>query len=255
MRLYGLIGRKLSHSFSAKWFNEKFGIEKIDAEYRLFPLADIGELRGLLDSIPEIEGLNVTIPYKTTVMPLLDHIDPEAQEIGAVNVLQVERDEGGNIRLSGYNSDIYGFRESLFPLLCQDDKKAIVLGTGGASKAVRFVLQKLGLEVILVSRKKRDDKHIITYQQLKPEDVKDADIIVNATPSGMFPDIKSYPDIPYYAISPDTICYDLVYNPEVTQFLKRCAVNGGIVRNGMEMLHLQAERAWEIWETNRKMFE
>ncbi len=249
-RLFGLIGTHLGHSYSAKWFNEKFGIENIDAEYRLFPIPEISELPELIRSNPGLTGLNVTIPYKEKILSYINQIDNVAAEIGAVNVVRIKRnfkDDPDNYFLKGYNSDVYGFGESIKPLLAGNERLALVLGTGGASKCVEFYLKQLGIKVIKVSRNPSFDSNIITYQEVTPELVGKTDIIVNATPTGMYPAIERFPKIPYYAINGETICYDLIYNPSLTMFLEKCKESGARIKNGLEMLRLQAQKAWEIW--------
>lgn len=254
--VYGLIGRKLGHSFSAGYFNDKFGVEHIDAEYRLMPVPEISGLPVLVASIPDLRGLNVTIPYKEKIIPYLNSLSPLAKAIGAVNVVKINRLPDGSVVLYGDNSDALGFRDSLLPLLPPGAAKALVLGTGGAAKAVAYVLQSLGFEVILVSRNpglsasrscERASVSVLPYSSLTPQSISGCEVIVNATPLGMHPDIATAPEIPYEGIRPGTLCYDLVYNPEVTEFMRRSAVRGAVVKNGLEMLHRQAERAWEIW--------
>lgn len=241
-KMFGLIGKKLGHSYSADFFNKKFKEETINAEYRLFPLENISLFPLLIKEYPELRGLNVTVPYKQEVMGYLSGLSKEAEEIGAVNVVKINPT---NNTLIGYNSDVYGFEKSLRPFLNPHITSALVLGTGGASKAVVYVLKKLGIKVTLVSRDK--SKGDLTYDQLTKEILSGNLLIVNTTPLGMYPDVSSYPPIPYEYITPDHVCYDLVYNPEKTEFLRRCEENGAKIKNGLEMLRLQAERSWEIW--------
>lgn len=244
----GLIGRKLGHSFSADYFTKKFREEGVDGKYRLYPIPDIGGLTELLDSHPDLKGLNVTIPYKEAVIPLLDHISEDASAIGAVNVIDIRHDSEGNRVLYGYNSDWKGFSDSLLPLINAKMQKAIVLGTGGASKAVGYALKRLGIEVLFVSRNPNGKaSDTIAYEKLTPEIIRDHRIIVNTTPLGMFPDKATYPDIPYDALTELHLCYDLVYNPEETEFMKRASKYGAKVKNGLEMLHRQADISREIW--------
>lgn len=240
--MYGLIGKPLGHSFSADFFNKKFAEERIPEHYSLFPLDSIDCLPKLLNSHPDLKGLNVTIPYKQQVIPFLDSIDKDAKEIGAVNVIKINQDGS----LKGYNSDAIGFHESIAPLLDSHMKRALVLGTGGASKAVCYVLKKLGLEVLSVSRTAHNS--IISYNELTPEIMSTHLVIVNTTPLGMWPEIQNAPAIPYHLLSPRHLCYDLVYNPAVTTFMKLSSEAGATVKNGLEMLHLQALAAWKIWE-------
>lgn len=239
---FGLIGFPLGHSFSRAYFTEKFAKEGINAEYNNFELTDIAQLRELLTANPELRGLNVTIPYKQSVIPYLDELSREAATIGAVNVVRAEPDG----RLKGYNSDVYGFTESIRPLLTAGHHaKALVLGAGGASRAVIHGLKSLGMEVTQVSRRKGAGD--MTYDELTPAVIADHTVIVNATPLGMHPDADSSPALPYEAVTERHVCYDLVYNPLNTRFMQQCAERGACVANGLEMLHRQAERAWEIW--------
>lgn len=246
MKIYGLIGKKIGHSYSALFFNSKFEKEGIDSEYRLFPLPEISNFPELISSNPDIAGLNVTVPYKQEIIPYLSGLSEEAREIGAVNVIKFIR-KGEKQDFIGYNSDAIGFQESLRPLLRPEMKEALVLGTGGASKAVEYVLKKFGIEVTKVSR--NPDGNQISYADLTPELVKENLLIVNTTPVGMFPDIENYPDIPYQYLTSSHLCYDVIYNPEETEFLKRSKEQGAATKNGLEMLRLQAEKAWEIWNS------
>lgn len=246
MTTYGLIGYPIGHSFSEKFFSEKFARENIDAKYLMLEMPSIDELMGTLDNLPEQKGFNVTIPYKQQVMPLLDEIDPEAAEVGAVNVVRVGKDANGKRTLKGYNSDIYGFWESIKPFIKKDiHKKALILGTGGASKAVLYMLRKNGIETLFVSRAKKEG--MITYEDITPEIMNEYKVIVNCSPVGMHPHVDECPAIPYECMTPDHLAFDLVYNPDVTLFLKKSAEQGAATKNGLEMLHLQAIRAWEIW--------
>lgn len=245
--MYGLIGKKIGHSFSAKFFNKKFADEGIDESYNLFPLEEIEELHDLLSSQTDLKGLNVTIPYKQEVIPFMDSLSEEAKEIGAINVIKIQR-EGDKISLKGYNTDSIGFRDSLIPLLRPDIKHALVLGTGGASKAVGYILSKLGIVPTFVSRKK--SASAISYEDLDEKVLNSNLLIVNATPLGMFPDVNSCAPIPYHLLTKNHVCYDLVYNPQETEFLKRAAKQGAVTKNGIEMLHGQALAAWDIWSGN-----
>lgn len=236
----------MGHSFSKKFFNGKFEEERIYAEYRNFEIPGIAGFNELLD-IKGISGFNVTIPYKQEIMPLLDSIDPVAEEIGAVNVVKIIR-KGGQITTKGYNSDIVGFRNSLLPMLRSGHKNALILGTGGASKAVVYALKELDIGHTSVSRTKKPG--VLTYSELDEETIRRNTVIVNTTPVGMFPHTGECPDIPYRAITPGHICYDLIYNPEETLFLKRASDNGAATKNGMEMLVLQALESWRIWNIN-----
>ncbi len=244
MDKYGLIGHPLGHSFSISYFNEKFQNEGIDAEYVNFDLPSIDALPEVLASNPDLRGLNVTIPYKEKVLSFLDSVTPEARAIGAVNVIRVIH-KGNNIKLKGYNSDVIGFTKSIEPMLDKNHKKALILGTGGASKAVKFGLNSLGLETVYVSRYERPGT--IQYETLTPEIVKEYNVIVNCTPVGMFPRTDECPNIPYEALDEDSILYDLLYNPDETLFMYKGRKQGATVKNGLEMLLLQAFSSWEFW--------
>lgn len=242
-RVYGLIGYPLGHSFSQSFFTEKFASEGIDAEYRNFEIANISDFPALVEKTAGLCGLNVTIPYKQSVMRYLDTIDPNAATIGAVNVIKV-----GRSGLKGYNSDIIGFCSSIKPLLKPWHTQALVLGTGGASKAVREGLRQLGVMPVSVSRRKAPGQ--LTYSDLTAEVMSSHLVIVNCTPVGMYPHIDEWPDIPYSLLTPRHLCFDLVYNPETTAFLAKSAERGATVKNGLEMLHLQALAAWDIWNSD-----
>lgn len=244
MNKYGLIGFPLGHSFSRGFFNDKFQGEKIDAEYLNFEIPSIEQFPDIIVSNPELKGLNVTIPYKLKVMDYLNEVSPEARAIGAVNVVRIER-HNKKVKLIGYNSDVIGFTESIEPLLRPHHKKALILGTGGASKAINYGLKKLGLETVFVSRTQRDG--CITYEDITPEVLKEYEVIVNCSPKGMYPHTDECPDIPYEALTYNNLLYDLVYNPEETLFMKKGKQNGAIVKNGLEMLILQAIASWDFW--------
>jgi len=245
MDKYGLIGYPLGHSFSVGYHNQRFADEGINAKYLNFEIPSIDELPQVLGSNPELKGLNVTIPYKEKVMPFLDYISPEARAIGAVNVIRVVH-EGKNVSLRGYNSDVIGFTQSIEPMLEDYHKKALILGTGGASKAVEYSLRKLGLEGIHVSRYEKQGT--IQYGSITPEVVKEYNVIVNCTPVGMFPNTDECPQLPYEALDEHNILYDLLYNPDETLFMKRGMERGARVKNGLEMLLLQAFASWEYWQ-------
>lgn len=244
MDKYGLIGFPLGHSFSISYFNEKFANERIDAEYVNFEIPTIDALPEVLASNPELKGLNVTIPYKEKVISFLDSVSPEARAIGAVNVIKVEH-KNGQTTLKGYNSDVIGFTKSIEPMLERCHKKALILGTGGASKAVNYGLRSLGLETVLVSRYERPGT--IQYEKVTPEVVQEYNVIVNCTPVGMYPHINECPQLPYEAMNDKTILYDLIYNPDQTLFMKKGAEHGATVKNGLEMLLLQAFASWTFW--------
>jgi shikimate dehydrogenase len=248
LRLFGLIGFPLSHSFSGSYFAAKFQREGIaDARYDLYPLSSINLLTALVEQNKELLGLNVTIPYKEKVLPFLNETEPAATDIGAVNTIKIFR-KGKNSILKGYNTDIYGFGESLKPLLKESirSEKALILGTGGASKAVAWVLRKMGFEVIFVSRNPSKPDHI-SYGMVSESTINEVRVIVNTSPAGMHPHVDDFPDIPYQHLSKKHILYDLVYNPEMTLFLQKGREQGAIIKNGLQMLHLQAEKSWEIW--------
>ena len=264
MKHFGLIGFPLSHSFSKKYFTEKFEKEKItDATYDLFPLEHISELPALLREHTELCGLNVTVPHKINVLKYLDWVEHDARTAGAVNCIRITPEspvlaafsgevgiKGHDLKLEGYNTDIYGFEMSLKHQLRSIHDKALILGDGGAAKAVKCVLHNLGIAYISVTR-----KHIpgnILFSDLKPHHIKYNKLIINTTPIGMFPNINECPPIPYEAIDHDNFLYDLVYNPEQTLFLKNGAERGAATKNGYEMLVLQAERSWEIWTSKDK---
>lgn len=241
MNLFGLIGFPLSHSFSEKYFSDKFEREEIeDCKYELYPLENIEDIRFLFEVNKELKGLNVTIPYKESVIEYLDDLDDVAQKIGAINCIKIDE-----IQRVGYNTDYAGFRDSLKPLLKKHHTKALILGTGGASKAVVYALQELGISTTLVSRKPGAAQ--LTYADINKEIIDNHTIIINCSPVGMYPDINQCPDIPYQFINSNHILYDLIYNPGKTMFLQHGEKQGATIKNGLEMLELQAEYAWEIW--------
>ncbi|MCD8309752.1 MAG: shikimate dehydrogenase, partial [Prevotellaceae bacterium] len=248
MQKYGLIGYPLKHSFSITYFNEKFKAEGIDAEYVNFEIPEIGDFMEVVEENPNLCGLNVTIPYKEQVIPFLDELDKDAAKIGAVNVIKLVRQGKGKgkVKLIGYNSDIIGFTQSIEPLLEPQHKKALILGTGGASKAVFHGLENLGIKGTFVSRVRRSDE-VLTYDMLTPEVMQIYKVIVNCTPVGMFPKVDFCPGIPYELLTPEHLLYDLLYNPNETLFMKKGQAQGAKVKNGLEMLLLQAFAAWEIW--------
>lgn len=243
MRQFGLIGYPLSHSFSKKYFSEKFLKEGItDAHYELYELPSLGDFKSWMNAVPELKGLNVTIPYKQQVIPFLDRLDEKAEEIGAVNVIRKE----ANGEYVGYNSDYYGFRNSVQHFLDGAKlSKALVLGTGGASKAVIVALRDLGITPQYVSRIAGPDA--MAYSDLTAALMKEYKLIVNTTPLGMYPQVAQCPPIPYEAIDKEFFLYDLVYNPVETLFMQKGLSRGAKVINGLDMLIAQAEKAWEIW--------
>ena len=249
MDKYGLIGFPLGHSFSKSFFNEKFQNEGIDAEYINFEIKGIDELPEVLATNPELRGLNVTIPYKEKVLSFLDYISVEARAIGAVNVIRVDH-KGDDVVQKGYNSDVIGFTKSIEPLLETFHRKALILGTGGASKAINYGLKSLGLETVLVSRFERPGT--IQYKDITPDVVKEYNVIVNCTPSGMFPHYDECPDLPYEALDNHNLLYDLIYNPDETLFMKKGRERGAQTKNGLEMLLLQAFASWDFWNGDEK---
>lgn len=246
MQKYGLIGYPLVHSFSIGYFNEKFRAEEIDAEYCNFEIPSINNFMEVILENPDLAGLNVTIPYKEQVIPFLDELDKDAAAIGAINVIKIIRKKG-KIKLIGYNSDIIGFTQSIESLLQPHHKKALILGTGGSSKAVFHGLNKLGIEGVYVSRTASPQNDILTYKDLTPEVMVDHTVIVNCTPVGMYPKVDFCPDIPYDQLTSKHLLYDLLYNPNITLFMKKGEEHGAITKNGLEMLLLQAFASWEIW--------
>ncbi len=244
MDKYGLIGYPLGHSFSIGYFNERFENENIDAKYINFEIPSIDDFPEVLASNPQLKGLNVTIPYKEKVIPFLDSVSPEARAIGAVNVIRVTH-KGNKVILRGFNSDVIGFTKSIEPMLEKCHKKALILGTGGASKAVNYGLKSLGLETVFVSRYERPDT--IQYESITPDVVKEYNVIVNCTPLGMYPHSDECPKLPYEALDSHNILYDLIYNPDQTLFMKKGLAHGAQVKNGLEMLLLQAFASWEFW--------
>lgn len=244
MRLFGLIGFPLSHSFSEAYFKKKFAEEGIsDCDYRLFSIPIISELTTILQENPDLCGFNVTIPYKKEVFPFLTHVDPVAAEVGAVNTVKVIRN-GQKLELHGYNTDILGFEYSLTPLL-GGRKKALILGTGGAAMAVAYVLKKLEIPFLFVSRNPSEQS--IAYHQIDQQLLDEHTIVINTSPVGMYPNITEAPSLPYHLLSDRHLLYDLVYNPEITRFMKNGLDQGCVVKNGLEMLHIQAEEAWKIF--------
>ena len=247
MRTFGLIGYPLSHSFSKKFFTEKFKNEEIpDCQYELFPLEQVEALRNLLATTAGLQGLNVTIPYKLEVMPFLNEVEDAAAKIGAVNCISIKQKEGVQW-LTGYNTDAYGFKESLVPLLKPYHSKALILGNGGASKAVKYVLNEINIPFKVVVRTQVDG--CMLYSEITKELLESHTLIINTTPLGMYPNVDQCPELPYQHLSAQHLAYDLVYNPEETTFLKKAQQMGAAVKNGMEMLYLQAERSWQIWNT------
>lgn len=248
MRQYGLIGRKLGHSFSKRFFEAKFAAEnRSDCRYELFELPDISLLRDFVCNHPDLLGVNVTIPYKQSVMTLLDAVDPEAEQVGAVNTIRVFRDNG-KVELVGFNTDVEGFRLSLAGK--RIPPQALVLGTGGAAAAVIHVLRQWNVPYKQVSRTPENDE--ISYEQISERLLQDYPFVINCTPSGMYPAVEEKPQLMYEALTPRNFLYDLVYNPETTLFLQEGEKRGSQIQNGMEMLRLQAEASWKIWNEPKR---
>lgn len=241
MKHFGLLGKNISYSFSRTYFTEKFRQLDIAASYKNFELGDISGFPDLIKKNPQLDGLNVTIPYKEQVIPFLDELDPVAREIGAVNTVRFL--PGGSLK--GYNTDWFGFRESILPFLRYEYEKALILGTGGAAKAVEHALQSLDIQPAFVSRTR--GPHQYSYQDLDRQIMQEHPIIVNCTPLGTTPDTTVYPDIPLQFISENHLICDLIYNPAVTRLMELSAKRGARSLNGSKMLEFQAEKAWEIW--------
>lgn len=247
MRTFGLIGYPLEHSFSPSFFSKKFEKENINARYDLFPIEDISDFPKILKNYPGLEGLNVTIPYKESIIPYLDDTSKEAKEIEAVNTIKITKKNSRSF-LKGFNTDVFGFYESLVNFLpTTTNIKALILGTGGAAKAVAWVLKKEGIRYNTVSR--QSTLGDLNYNDLTGEIIKDHKLIINTTPLGMHPNTGQAPPIPYQHLTSHHFCYDLIYNPEKTTFLKESENQGAAIKNGLEMLQLQAEKSWEIWNS------
>jgi shikimate dehydrogenase len=245
MRKFGLIGNPLSHSFSQQYFTKKFETAGLDAEYGNYQIESLNELENILRSEPDLVGLNVTIPYKTAIIPYLNEMADCARAIQSVNTISIER-IGNSWNLRGSNTDVIGFHESIEPFVKGHDK-ALILGTGGAAKAAYHVLDELGLECNFVSRK--PDEGDFMYDELTPEDIWEHSIIINCTPLGMYPNIEVAPEIPYESITPEHVLYDMIYNPAETVFLKHGRKRGATTINGLQMLERQAEESWNIWNS------
>jgi len=249
MDVYGLIGHPLGHSFSKTYFTDKFENESIDAKYVNFDIESIESVIDVIVSNPELRGFNITLPYKQKIIPYLDEITKEAREIGAVNVVKVIRN-GNNIKLKGFNSDVIGFTDSIRPLIRSYHKKALILGTGGASKAIKYSLENIfNIETVMVSRYNRPGT--VTYSNIDADAVKEYPVIINCTPIGMYPNIDDYPMLPYDSMDSNNLLYDLIYNPDITSFMKKGKESGAIVKNGLEMLLLQAFASWNMWNNDK----
>lgn len=240
MQQYGLVGYPLTHSFSPNFFQNKFLKENIEAKYSLFPIKNIQQIKGVFTQQASLNGLNVTVPYKSTIIPFLDELDHDAAQIGAVNCIKFEGD-----KKIGFNTDWLGFRESILPLLKPYMKYALILGSGGSAKAASYALKTLNIKANIVSRNRGE----LTYNDLDELIIKQNPIIVNCTPLGMYPNIATLPDLPYKHIEPYHLLFDLVYNPAQTAFLKQGVLQGATVINGLEMLHIQAQKSWKIWNS------
>ncbi len=259
MKKYGLIGYPLSHSFSEKYFKEKFEQEGLeDCIYENFSLPNLSDLPELIKANPDLCGLNVTSPHKIGVIYYLDKIDEASKAIDAVNCIKIANQHpvedffsgelsALKVRLEGFNTDAYGFEESLKPLLKSHHKKALIIGNGGAARAVAYVLKKLDINYVIVTRKPIRKR--VTYNQLNKDILEERLIVINTTPIGTSPNINECPDIPYDCITSRHLLYDLIYNPPETEFLKRGKAKGAAIKNGQEMLQLQAEKSWEIWNS------
>jgi shikimate dehydrogenase len=253
MRKFGLIGSSLKHSFSSDYFNNKFGSESItNCTYENFEIQTIDELVPLVTSLPDLIGLNVTIPFKESVIPFLKELDEEAKAIGAVNTITIYPQDD-QLHLKGFNTDAHAFRKSLAPLLSSNHSSALILGAGGAGKAAGYALRSMGIEVVYVSRNPEmvnlDNEEVISYSDLSQSRISKHLVVINSTPQGMHPNLNSCPDIPYEYLTTNHLLYDLIYNPAETLFLMKGKENGAKTKNGQEMLELQAELSWEIWNS------
>ena len=245
MRKFGLIGKNISYSFSERFFTEKFKKEGItDAKYINYDIEDVSLFSNIIQNNPELVGLNVTIPYKEKIIPYLDSLSNKAEKIGAVNTVKILKDG----KLKGYNTDCYGFKKALKPHLTSKHKRALILGTGGASKAIAFTLKTLNIEYQFVSRKP-SKKGQLTYNSLTEDIINTHQIIVNCTPLGTHPDVEQFPNIPYKGIGKNHIAFDLIYNPKQTQFLIKSSAQKALTINGLSMLKYQAKKSWRIWNT------
>jgi shikimate dehydrogenase len=248
--VYGLIGNPLSHSFSKKYFSEKFSKEHIDnCEYRNFEIKDLQKEIPALKSNPLISGLNVTIPYKSEIFSFLDNISEVCKEINACNCIKI-----ADGKWEGFNTDVTGFERSFGIHLQPHHIKALILGTGGSSKAVAYVLKKLNIEFLIVSRKKETLPGCINYELLSPELIREYTVVINTTPAGMYPNVEEYPKIPYEYVTSKHYFFDLIYNPSKTLFLSKAEAMGAVIKNGESMLTIQAEESWKIWSASKALF-
>ena len=255
MRLFGLIGYPLTHSFSEQYFDTKFKKENlVNNLYRNFPLEQIDMFPALISENSNLVGLNVTTPYKETIIPFLDELDETAQAVNAVNTILISSLNTNVIKLKGFNTDVHGFRQSIKPFLSSLHERALILGTGGAAKAVEYVLKTIGVDCVFVTRNKNGiipiwtiRKTILSYEELNFHVIDACKLIVNCTPVGTFPNVNLCPEIPYDSITEKHFLYDLIYNPAESEFLKRGKLHGAQTMNGLDMLKMQAEKTWEIW--------
>jgi shikimate dehydrogenase len=247
---FGLIGKPLSHSFSKKYFENKFNeLGLKDCTYLNFELGEIEELKKLISDHPNLKGFNVTIPYKESIIPFLSDLSAEARNIGAVNCVSIKCHTERSRSIIGYNTDVFGFASSIKPFLEPHHNKALILGTGGSSKAVAYALKNIGVDVYFVSSTKQKSESIFSYEQLNNHVLNAFKLIINTTPLGMFPNVNDCPDIPYQFLTKEHLCYDLIYNPEATLFLQKSKEQRATIMNGLSMLQLQAEKSWEIWNS------
>jgi shikimate dehydrogenase len=243
MKIYGLIGNPLSHSFSKKYFTEKFRIENIaGCDYLNFEIKDLQREIPELKNNPLLAGLNVTIPYKSDIIPFLDTLSDVCSEINACNCIKIKKG-----KWEGFNTDVIGFEKSFTPHLQFHHTKALILGTGGSSKAVAYVLKKLGINFLFISRKKNISGDIINYESISSSLMQEYPVVINTTPAGMFPNADAYPPLPYEAVSDNNYFFDLVYNPSKTLFLSKAEAMGASIKNGGDMLSIQADESWKIW--------
>ena len=254
MKQFGLVGYPLSHSYSKDLFTKKFNdLGLTDYSYNLFPLMSINRVVPLIEQNPDLKGFNVTTPHKQTIIPFLNEVAPVAKKIFAVNTVNITS-KNGTIWLVGHNTDFLGFKESIKPLLKEGHKRAIILGTGGSSKAVAYAFEEMGIEYLFVSRSTNIAK-TINYSEINKSLLSMFNIIVNTTPVGMEPKVNEKPEIPYELLGPEHLVYDLIYNPEESEFLKTAKLQGCQIKNGLEMLEKQAEEAWKIWQNTNELDE
>jgi shikimate dehydrogenase len=246
MKRFGLFGHPLEHSYSKKFFTEKFQREgRTDCVYENFDSDNIYDLKKIVRDNPDLVGLNVTIPYKQDVIPMLDNLDDISQRIGAVNTIRIQRFENGKFELHGFNTDAWGFELAIRPILRPLHRRALILGTGGSAKAVSYVFRKLAIEHFFVTRE--ESRFHYCYADLNQNTMKAFQVVVNTTPLGMYPNVNDAPNIPYEFLTHKHLCFDLIYNPPQTRFLEKSKASGAFIHNGFRMLRLQAEKAWEIW--------